>query len=52
VAYLRVKSFCARILISERTYGKVQIIGRRELFPFAVKGIEKSLQLFTVGAKA
>ena len=46
------KSLATRILISERTYKESGMAGGRALAPVAVKGIEKPLQLFTVGAKA
>jgi class 3 adenylate cyclase len=45
------KSLGTRILISERTYGEVGIEGGRPLAPVAVKGIDRPLQLFTVGKK-
>ena len=41
-----------RILISERTYTQSGAAGGRPLAPVAVKGIDKPLQLFTVGQKA
>ena len=46
------KSLATRILISERTYGESGVNGGRALAPVAVKGIDKPLQLFTVGSKA
>jgi len=45
------KSLGTRILISERTHGEAGIEGGRPLAPVAVKGIDKPLQLFTVGQK-
>jgi class 3 adenylate cyclase len=45
------KSFATRILISGCTYSEAGINGGRALEPSAVKGIDKPLQLFTVGSK-
>ena len=45
------KSLGTRLLISERTYQESKVEGGRPLAPVAVKGIEKPLQLFTVGEK-
>ena len=45
------KSLGTRILASERTYGEAGIEGGRPLALVAVKGIDKPLQLFTVGQK-
>jgi adenylate cyclase len=45
------KSMRTRILVSERTYREAQLDGGRALAPVAVKGIDKPLQLFAVGAK-
>jgi len=46
------KSLGTRILISERTSGEANIAGGKALPPVAVKGIDKPLQLFTMGQKA
>jgi adenylate cyclase len=46
------KALATRILISERTYGESGVDGGRALPPVAVKGIDKPLQVFTVGSKA
>jgi class 3 adenylate cyclase len=45
------KALATRILISERTYGESGVDGGRALPPVAVKGIDKPLQVFTVGQK-
>jgi adenylate cyclase len=46
------KSLATRILISERTYGEAGGNGGRLLPPVAVKGIDKPIELYTVGSKA
>jgi len=46
------KSLATRILISGRTYGEAGASAGRALAPVAVKGIDRPLQLYTLGAKA
>ncbi len=46
------KSLGTRILVSERTYQEAGMAGGRPLAPVAVKGIDKPVQVFTVGSKS
>jgi adenylate cyclase len=46
------KTYATRILISQHTYSEAGVSGGRALAPVNVKGIDKPLELYTVGSKA